>query len=59
MMWLILSIVFSVVTIIWTAVVVYANGMSDAPSQRFQGGFTILVPLGLAAFFFSAWYFGW
>ena len=59
MVWLILSIVLSVVTVIWTAIVVYANGMSDAPSEGFQGGATILVPLGLALFFFAAWYFGW
>jgi hypothetical protein len=31
------------VAIVWTGIVVFANGMSDAPSAGFQGGWTISV----------------
>ena len=59
MVWLILSIVLFAATGAVGLLVLFANGMSDAPSQQFQGGALVLVPLALALFFFAAWYFGW
>jgi hypothetical protein len=38
---IVLAILATLAAIVWTAIVVMANGMSDAPSQVFQGGWTV------------------
>lgn len=56
--WLLFAILAFVCTLGWAALVVMANGMSDAPEEPFQGAAGIIVGLVvtvalLLAFFFA------
>lgn len=54
---IILAIIFLLIGLAMAFLVIGANGMSDAPSQGFQGASLFIVPLLIAAAFFSIWFF--
>jgi hypothetical protein len=55
---LFLAIVATLVSIVWTAFVVFANGMSSAPMAAFQGGWSIIGVWVLTVILWLAWGFG-
>lgn len=58
MLMLILSILATIVTIILTVLIVFANGMSDSPSTPFQGKWFIFGCIGVTVALWFAWWFG-
>jgi hypothetical protein len=55
---LLLAIVALLVSIGWSIVVLFANSMSDAPSDGFQGAWTIWACFAVTALLFAAWWIG-
>lgn len=47
---IVIAIIGTICALVWSAVTVMANGMSDAPGQGFQG-------VGTVALGWVAWYF--
>jgi hypothetical protein len=54
---LVVAILGTIGAVVWTILGVFANGMSDAPSAGFQGGWTIVVAWVVAAVIWLAWWF--
>jgi hypothetical protein len=50
-----LAILATVAAAVWALLVLFANGMSSAPSVRFQGGLSIAIGFGLALALWIAW----
>jgi hypothetical protein len=52
---IVLAIIATIAAVLWTAFVVFANGMSDAPSVGFQGEWSIIGAWGVTAALWLAW----
>jgi hypothetical protein len=55
---IVLAILATIASIIWTGFVVVANGMSDAPQMAFQGGWMIAAAWVVVAALYLAWWVG-
>lgn len=55
---LFLAIIMTIAACIFSLFVLFANGISDAPSRAFQGGWLIGLVWLCAAVLYVAWYFG-
>lgn len=53
----ILAIVVSFMALVVTAMIVYANGMSDAPSAPFEGGWLIALAWAIAGGLWVGWFY--
>lgn len=53
-----LALLATLASIARTILVLGANMMSDAPTEGFQGGWTLLIPWGITAFLWVAWWHG-
>jgi hypothetical protein len=52
---IVLAILGTLAAIVWTIIVVWANGMSDAPMMGFQGGLTLWLAWIAVAALWLAW----
>jgi hypothetical protein len=53
---IVLPILSTIAAIAWSAIIVMANGMSDAPTMGFQGGGMLMVVwIGVAALWLAWW----
>lgn len=54
---IVLAIAATVAALLFSFVVVMANGMSSSPSTPFQGGYLLATSWVVCALFWVAWYF--
>jgi hypothetical protein len=52
-----LTIIAAVISVIWSLIVLMANGMTSAPQGRFEGGFSLGFVWIITALLFLAWWF--
>lgn len=53
---IVLAVLGTLAAIVWTAIVIFANEMSDAPMMGFQGGLTLWAAwIGVAILWFAWW----
>jgi hypothetical protein len=55
---IVLAILATLVAIVLTMLVIYANGMSDSPDMPFQGGWIVGIAWVITAALWLAWWIG-
>lgn len=54
---IVFAVLGTIAAIVWSALVVFANGMSSAPSLGFQGGWSIIAAWAAVLVLWLAWWF--
>jgi hypothetical protein len=55
---IVLAILATLASILWTAFTVFANGMSDSPGLPFQGGWSIAAAWAVTSALWLGWWVG-
>jgi hypothetical protein len=53
-----LAVLATIVSLLGSAFIVFANGMSDSPGTAFQGGWTIAIAWTITVALWLGWAFG-